>query len=119
VRLSWRGTGELHSGFDLRTDGLKRDELGRNNDLLPSNGQPDPSTIGLCLRGQIAGYGRRQGVSADHGGRPDLKVIVCSGYSIDGLALEIVNARARGFLQKPFSVIALSEKVKAVLENNP
>ena len=51
--------------------------------------------------------------------RPDLKVIVCSGYSIDGPAREIVNAGAQGFLQKPFSVIALSEKVKAVLENNP
>jgi len=51
--------------------------------------------------------------------RPDLKVIVCSGYSIEGPAREIVDAGAQGFLQKPFSVIALSEKVKAVLENNP
>jgi len=46
-------------------------------------------------------------------------VIVCSGYSIEGPAREIVDAGAQGFLQKPFSVIALSEKVKAVLENNP
>ncbi len=51
--------------------------------------------------------------------RSNLKVIVCSGYSIDGPARKIVDAGAEGFLQKPFSVVALSEKVKEVLENNP
>ena len=48
--------------------------------------------------------------------RPHLKVIVCSGYNIDGPAQEIIDAGARGFLHKPFSVITLSEKVKEVLE---
>jgi two-component system, cell cycle sensor histidine kinase and response regulator CckA len=51
--------------------------------------------------------------------RPDLKVIVCSGYSIDGPARKIVDAGAQGFLQKPVLVSTLSEQVKAVLENNP
>jgi two-component system, cell cycle sensor histidine kinase and response regulator CckA len=51
--------------------------------------------------------------------RPDLKVIVCSGYSIDGPAREIIDAGAQGFLQKPVLVSTLSEKVKTVLENNP
>ena len=50
--------------------------------------------------------------------RPNLKVIVCSGYSIDGPARKIVDAGAEGFLQKPFSLIILSEKLKEVLENN-
>ena len=50
--------------------------------------------------------------------RPSLKVIVCSGYSIDGPARKIVDAGAEGFLQKPFSLIILSEKLKEVLENN-
>jgi CheY-like chemotaxis protein len=50
---------------------------------------------------------------------PDLKVIVCSGYAIDGPAREILDAGAQGFLQKPVSVSRLSEKVKTVLENNP
>jgi len=48
--------------------------------------------------------------------RPNLKVIVCSGYSIDGPAEEIIDAGAQDFLQKPFSLAALSEKVKKVLE---
>ncbi|MCD6272390.1 MAG: response regulator [Deltaproteobacteria bacterium] len=48
--------------------------------------------------------------------RPNLKVIVYSGYSIDGPAEEIIDAGAQDFLQKPFTIAALSEKLKKVLE---
>jgi len=48
--------------------------------------------------------------------RPNLKVIVFSGYTIDGLARKILNAGAQDFLQKPFSLVTLSEKLKNVLE---
>ncbi|MDM8555391.1 response regulator [Desulfococcaceae bacterium HSG7] len=44
--------------------------------------------------------------------RPDMKVIVCSGYSLDGPAESILKAGAHGFLQKPFSINVLSEKLK-------
>ncbi|MFZ1200727.1 MAG: response regulator [Desulfobacterales bacterium] len=47
--------------------------------------------------------------------RPDLKVLVCSGYSIEGPAQEILDAGAHGFLQKPVSVQELSEKLKELL----
>ena len=47
--------------------------------------------------------------------RPDLKVIVFSGYSVDGPAQEILNAGAQDFIQKPFSVAELSEKLKKAL----
>ncbi len=47
---------------------------------------------------------------------PNLKVIVFSGYTIDGLARKILNAGARDFIQKPFSFRTLSEKLKKVLE---
>jgi PAS domain S-box-containing protein len=46
--------------------------------------------------------------------RPDLKVIVCSGYSIDGPAGEIMAAGADDFIQKPFVRATLSEKLKKV-----
>jgi len=49
--------------------------------------------------------------------RPDLKVIVCSGYSVDGPAQEILNAGAQDFIQKPFSAAELSEKLKKALES--
>ncbi|MFO7602117.1 MAG: response regulator [Candidatus Desulfacyla sp.] len=48
--------------------------------------------------------------------RPDLKVVVCSGYSIDGPAREILNSGAHGFIQKPFSLEALNEKLRQVLQ---
>lgn len=47
--------------------------------------------------------------------RKDLKVIVCSGYSIDGPAQEILDAGAHGFLQKPYAFGMLSAKLKEVL----
>ena len=48
--------------------------------------------------------------------RPDLKVIVFSGYSIEGPARKILDAGAQDFIQKPFSLATLSEKLKEVLE---
>ncbi len=48
--------------------------------------------------------------------RPHLKVIVCSGYALDGPAQDLLDAGADGFLQKPFSITTLSEKLKKLLE---
>jgi len=48
--------------------------------------------------------------------RSNLKVIVFSGSSIDGPAREILDAGAQDFIQKPFSLATLSEKLKEVLE---
>ena len=48
--------------------------------------------------------------------REDLRVIVCSGYAVDGPAKEIMNAGAQGFIQKPYAFGVLSAKLKEVLE---
>lgn len=48
--------------------------------------------------------------------RPNLKVIVFSGYAIEGPARKILDAGAQDFIQKPFSLATLSEKLKKVLE---
>jgi two-component system, cell cycle sensor histidine kinase and response regulator CckA len=49
--------------------------------------------------------------------RPDLKVIVCSGYSIDGPAQEILDAGAEGFMQKPFGLKELQAKIGKILDD--
>jgi CheY-like chemotaxis protein len=49
--------------------------------------------------------------------RPDLKVIICSGYSIEELDEEILESGIRSFLQKPFSIGELSRIIKGVLKN--
>ncbi|MFH1627625.1 MAG: hypothetical protein ABIE47_02740 [Pseudomonadota bacterium] len=43
-------------------------------------------------------------------------MIVFSGFAIEGPAREILDAGAQDFIQKPFSLATLSEKVKEVLE---
>ena len=48
--------------------------------------------------------------------RPNLKVIVCSGYEIEGPPQAILDAGAEGFIKKPFSVTAVADKLKEVLE---
>ncbi len=48
--------------------------------------------------------------------RPNLKVIVCTGYSIDGPAQTILDAGAQDFIQKPFTVETISAKLKKVME---
>jgi two-component system, cell cycle sensor histidine kinase and response regulator CckA len=48
--------------------------------------------------------------------RRDLKVIVISGFSLDGPARNIMNAGAEGFIQKPFTKTDLSKKIRGILE---
>jgi two-component system cell cycle sensor histidine kinase/response regulator CckA len=47
---------------------------------------------------------------------PDIKALLSSGYSIDGLAQDILNRGCNGFIQKPFNINKLSCKVRDVLE---
>jgi CheY-like chemotaxis protein len=46
---------------------------------------------------------------------PDVKVILSSGYSINGKAKEIMNRGCKAFIQKPFEMADLSDKIKKVL----
>jgi PAS domain S-box-containing protein len=45
----------------------------------------------------------------------NVKVLLSSGYSIDGQAKEILDRGCSGFIQKPFSIEELSRKVREVL----
>lgn len=49
---------------------------------------------------------------------PQVKVILSSGYPIDGKATEILKKGGSGFIQKPFSLKAFSEKIKTVMESS-
>jgi two-component system cell cycle sensor histidine kinase/response regulator CckA len=48
---------------------------------------------------------------------PNLKVIVCSGYALDGPAQKILDAGAQDFIQKPFSLNILLEKLKKTIND--
>jgi PAS domain S-box-containing protein len=47
---------------------------------------------------------------------PDVKVLLLSGYSIDGQAREILEQGANAFIQKPFTMKELSGKMREVLD---
>jgi CheY-like chemotaxis protein len=49
---------------------------------------------------------------------PAIKVILCSGYSIDGQATEILKRGCQAFIQKPFNLRTLSQHIRAVLDNS-
>ena len=47
---------------------------------------------------------------------PDIKVLLASGYSITSQVNEILAQGFNGFIQKPFNMIRLSKKMRAILE---
>jgi PAS domain S-box-containing protein len=47
---------------------------------------------------------------------PDVKVLLSSGFSVDGEATEILERGCDGFIQKPFTMKQLSAKIKDILD---
>ena len=49
---------------------------------------------------------------------PDIKVLLSSGYSIDGQAAAILERGCDGFIQKPFGMKELSRKIREILDRH-
>ncbi len=49
---------------------------------------------------------------------PNIKILLSSGYSIDGEATRILDRGCNGFIQKPFNPAQLSRKIKEVLTDS-
>jgi PAS domain S-box-containing protein len=47
---------------------------------------------------------------------PEVKVILASGYSLDGEASQILEKGCKGFIQKPFGIQELSQKIREILD---
>ena len=47
---------------------------------------------------------------------PDIKVLLSTGYSIEGQAREILDRGCDGFIQKPFGVKELSGRIREILD---
>jgi PAS domain S-box-containing protein len=47
---------------------------------------------------------------------PEIRVLLSSGYSLNGEAQTIINRGCNGFLQKPFQLEILSQKVREMLD---
>jgi PAS domain S-box-containing protein len=48
--------------------------------------------------------------------RPDIKILLSSGYSIEGKAQLIMSQGCDGFIQKPFNLNELSQKISEIID---
>jgi two-component system, cell cycle sensor histidine kinase and response regulator CckA len=48
---------------------------------------------------------------------PNIRVLLCSGYSINGQAQSILDRGCNGFIQKPYKMSHLSQKVRELLDS--
>ncbi len=50
---------------------------------------------------------------------PQVKVLLSSGYSMNGQSMAIMKKGCSGFIQKPFSIKELSQKLREILDKKP
>ena len=48
---------------------------------------------------------------------PDVKVLLASGYTLEGQAKEILDSGCNAFIQKPFKIEQLSIMIRKVIDN--
>ena len=91
----------------LANDGKKAVELYRKN-----QDEIDIVLLDMIMPNMSGGgaYDRMKEIN------PDIKVLLSSGYSIDGEATAILSRGCDGFIQKPFSINELSGKIRKILE---
>jgi len=76
------------------------------------------SHIGLVILDMIMpGIGGGELFDALKDINPDVRILLSSGYSINGKAREILNKGCNGFMQKPFKLDDLSQKVREILNS--
>lgn len=46
----------------------------------------------------------------------DIKALLSTGYNFSEQAAEILNQGCRGFIQKPFTLLDISKKVREILD---
>ena len=72
--------------------------------------------IGLVILDMLMpGMGGAETFQKLKGFDPEVRVLLSSGYSLDGEAQQLMAAGARGFIQKPYRLAALSHKVAEIL----
>ena len=96
-------------GYDVMTATSGRDalELYKENQI-----KIDLVVLDMIMPGISGGetYDRLKGIN------PNVKVLLSSGYSMDGQASEILKRGCSGFIQKPFRMSHLSQIIREILD---
>ncbi|MCK4785264.1 MAG: PAS domain S-box protein, partial [Desulfobacteraceae bacterium] len=79
------------------------------------HGEIDMVILDMIMPGMGGGevYDRIKAIS------PNVKVLLSSGYSIEGQAEKILKRGCDGFIQKPFNIKKLSKKIREIVDNKP
>ena len=97
-------------GYQVLTarDGEEALEIYRNN-----QGKIDLVILDLIMPKMEGGevFDRLKEIS------PDVKILISSGYSLDGEPSKILERGAQGFIQKPFDIKQLSQSIRTILSN--
>lgn len=67
----------------------------------------------------MPGLGGRETFEALRSMNPSVRVLLASGYSLDSHAKQIMEQGCNGFIQKPFTMEHLSQKIREVLNDTP
>ncbi len=95
-------------GYDVKTCNRGREAI---EIFQKENGKFDLVILDMIM----PGMGGRDIFQALRGVDPQVKVLLASGYSIDGEASKIMEMGCNGFIQKPFSMEKLSKKIQEIL----
>ncbi|MBW2095493.1 MAG: response regulator [Deltaproteobacteria bacterium] len=79
-----------------------------------NKGQVDIVVLDMIMPGMGGGDAYDQLREID----PDVKVLLSTGYSLRGEASEILKRGCNGFIQKPFNIKMLSQKLREILDNH-
>jgi DNA-binding NtrC family response regulator len=67
----------------------------------------------------MPGVGGKQAFESFKQIDPDVKVLLCSGYTANGQAASIIEGGCQGFIQKPFTINQLSQKLSRAFQQKP
>jgi two-component system, cell cycle sensor histidine kinase and response regulator CckA len=80
----------------------------------------DPSPLGLVLLDfAMPGMNGEQTLRALRAKRPNLRVLLCSGYTEEDATWRLEEGELTGFVPKPFTAKELQRAVRFALEGNP
>ncbi len=80
--------------------------------------ETDREIIDLVILDMIMpGMGGEETFDRLKAANPGIRIILSSGYSLNGQASRILEKGCKSFLQKPFSIVELSKKIREVLSS--
>lgn len=82
--------------------------------LTGKKGKVDLALLDMVMKGMDGAetFGRMREIA------PDLKVIICSGFSLDSKCQHVLDGGGKGFIQKPFRDNELALKLREVLDGH-